>query len=66
MIQMSALPGLLLVIAGAGNGLNCWVKDRHKHEPKVQKSHEEVFGVQLKCDGTWWCTGGEVANGVGS
>jgi hypothetical protein len=28
------------VIARTGSGLNCWVDDRHKHEPKLQTSHK--------------------------
>jgi hypothetical protein len=39
----SALPGLLHVIALTGNGLNCLVEDRHKHEATFQKSHEEIL-----------------------
>ena len=40
MIQASVLPGLSHVIAVIGKGLNCWVEDRHKHERKIQRSHE--------------------------
>jgi len=32
-IQASALPGLLHVIALRGNRLKCSVEDRHKYEP---------------------------------
>jgi hypothetical protein len=39
-IQASDMPGLSHVIAVTGNGLNCWVEDRRKHEPKIRKSHK--------------------------
>ena len=42
-IQVYALPGLSHVIALTGNGLNCWVEDRHKHEPTVQKRSWNLY-----------------------
>jgi hypothetical protein len=41
-IQASALPGLSHFIARTGSGLNCCDEDRHKHEPKIKYSHEEI------------------------
>jgi hypothetical protein len=38
MIQASALSAVLHVIALTGNGLNCEVKERHKHERTAKKS----------------------------
>jgi hypothetical protein len=38
-IQPSAVPGLLHVIAPGGNRLNCSVEDRYKYESAVHKSH---------------------------
>jgi hypothetical protein len=42
-IQVSALPSLLHVIVGTGNGPKCWVQDRHKCGRKTQNSHEEIL-----------------------
>jgi len=47
-IQASALPGLLYVIALTGNGLNCWAEDRHRHKSTVQKSHEEILTAEWR------------------
>jgi len=41
-IQASAAPGLLHVIALRGNGLKCSVEDRHKYEPTVQNSQQNL------------------------
>ena len=46
-IQVSAVPGLLHVIAPRGNELKCSVEDRRKYEPTVQKSHKEILTVDL-------------------
>jgi hypothetical protein len=50
---------------------DCLYSDRScRHTSMWQKSLAQCSRDQLKCDGTWWCTGGEVkgklANGVGS
>jgi hypothetical protein len=45
-IQASALPGLSHVIARTGSGPNCCVEDRHKQEPKIQTSHEDILTAE--------------------
>jgi len=46
-IKASAVPGLLHVIGPRGNELKCSVEDRHKCEPTVQKSHEDILTADL-------------------
>jgi len=41
-IQASTMPGLSNVTALRGNILKCSVEDKHKYEPTVHKSHEEI------------------------
>jgi len=43
MIQSSALPDLLQVIAPTGKVLNFWVDDTHKHEITVRKNYKEIL-----------------------
>jgi hypothetical protein len=44
--QASAVPDLSHVIVLRGNRLKCSVEDRHKYEPTVQKSHEEILTAE--------------------
>jgi len=44
-IQASAVPGLLNVIAPRGNWLKCSVEERHNYEPKSsKKSRRNPYG----------------------
>jgi len=48
MLQASALPDLLQVIAPTGKVLNFWVDDTHKHEITVYKNYKEILLAE------WW------------
>lgn len=48
MIQVSALPDLLHVIALTGNRRNCLLKIRHKHETSIHKNHIEIHRAELR------------------
>jgi len=41
-IQVSTTPGVSNVTALRGNRLKCSIEDKHKYEPTVHKSHEEI------------------------
>jgi len=45
-IQVSAVPDLSHVIVLRRKRLKCSVEERHKYEPTVQKSHEEILTAE--------------------
>jgi hypothetical protein len=54
MIQASALSAVLHVLALTGNGLNCWVANRHKHEYTVKKKRSWRNTYSRKKDICLW------------
>ena len=50
-IQASAVPGLLHAVTLRGKGLKCSVESRHKREPTVKNSHNEIRRAEWRIFG---------------